>query len=101
MVVGFTNQLPATFREGCQGQATHPKETVLALCASCENRTLLKNYFPIYLYLWIPIVGKLGQRMISTTWAAPNFVSFPKSFFFGLIVADRSYNQECKLLNIT
>ncbi len=61
MVVGFTNQHLVAFREGCQGQAAHPEEMVLALCASSEDLTLLKNYFPIYPYLRILVVGKLGR----------------------------------------
>jgi hypothetical protein len=48
-VVGFTNQLPVAFREGCRGQTAHPKEMMLALCTSFKDLILLKNYFPIIL----------------------------------------------------
>jgi hypothetical protein len=61
MVVDFTNQLPIAFREGCRGQVAHPEEMVLVICTSSKDLTLLKNYFPIYPYLRILVVGKLGQ----------------------------------------
>jgi len=60
MVVASTNQLFATFGEDCEGQLAHPKEMVLAFCASRQDQALLKSY-PLHPHIWILIVRKSSQ----------------------------------------
>jgi hypothetical protein len=51
MVIGLINQLLAMFGEDYQGQSTHLKEMVSALCASRYDQALLKSYLPFHFHL--------------------------------------------------
>ncbi len=48
------------FGEDCEGQSAHPKEMVLALCASGQDQALLKSY-PLHSHIWILIVRKSSR----------------------------------------